>query len=115
LEGIVPYIIQTRDKPDYDHVRAEWRAEHLEYLKNNLQKLLAGGALVDDRWYWRSRRGHHPCYGQPGRSGSFHRKRPLQQSGIVRERQCNAMAQGLFQFRMPGVKRILHPPQEFRR
>jgi len=48
LEGIVPYIIQTRDKPDYEHVRAEWRAAHLEYLKNNLQKLLAGGALVDD-------------------------------------------------------------------
>ena len=42
------YIIQTRDKVDYAHVRAEWRAEHLEYLNKNLDKLLAGGALIDD-------------------------------------------------------------------
>ncbi len=44
----MPYIIQTRDKADYGHVRAEWRAEHLEYLDNHKGKLLAAGALVDD-------------------------------------------------------------------
>ncbi len=42
------YIIQTRDKADYGHVRAEWRAEHIEYLDNNRHKLLAAGALIDD-------------------------------------------------------------------
>ena len=42
------YVIQTRDKADYGRVRAEWRAEHLEYLNKNLHKLLAGGALIDD-------------------------------------------------------------------
>ena len=44
----MPYIIQTRDKADYAHVRAEWRAEHLDYLDKNTNKLLAAGALVDD-------------------------------------------------------------------
>lgn len=44
----MPYVIQTRDKADHDHVRAEWRAQHLEYLSANLDKLLAGGALVGD-------------------------------------------------------------------
>ncbi len=34
----MPYIIQTRDKADLGHVRAEWRAEHLEYLNKNLNK-----------------------------------------------------------------------------
>jgi len=42
------YIIQTRDKGDFGHVRAEWRAEHLDYLDKNKSKLLAAGALVDD-------------------------------------------------------------------
>ena len=42
------YIIQTRDKAALGHVRAEWRAEHLEYLNKNLNKLLAAGALIDD-------------------------------------------------------------------
>ncbi len=42
------YIIQTRDKADYGHVRAEWRAEHLDYVDKNKHKLLAAGALVDD-------------------------------------------------------------------
>jgi uncharacterized protein YciI len=44
----MPYIIQTRDKAGLGHVRAECRAEHLEYLNKNLKKLLAAGALTDD-------------------------------------------------------------------
>ena len=42
------YIIQTRDKADFGHVRAEWRAEHIKYLDNSRHKLLAAGALIDD-------------------------------------------------------------------
>lgn len=42
------YVIQTRDKPDYGHVRAEWRAQHIAYLDRYKDRLLAAGALVDD-------------------------------------------------------------------
>ena len=44
----MPYIIQTRDKPDHLHVRTAARQEHLEYLEANKDKLLAAGALLDD-------------------------------------------------------------------
>lgn len=44
----MPYVIQTRDKPDQGRLRADTRAEHLEYLDANKDKLLAAGALIDD-------------------------------------------------------------------
>ena len=44
----MPYIIQFLDKPDYGHVRAQWRPQHLEYLDANKDKLLAAGSLLND-------------------------------------------------------------------
>lgn len=44
----MPYVIQTRDKPDRGHLRTEHRPAHLEYLDANKSKLLAAGALIDD-------------------------------------------------------------------
>ncbi|NIM27139.1 MAG: YciI family protein [Gammaproteobacteria bacterium] len=44
----MPFIIQFLDKPDYGHVRAEWRAQHLQYLDANRDRLLAAGALLND-------------------------------------------------------------------
>jgi hypothetical protein len=44
----VPYAIITRDKPNCLHLRNETRAEHLDYLTRNQDKLLAAGAQVDD-------------------------------------------------------------------
>ena len=44
----MPYIIQIRYKADHEHVYDEWRPQHLEYLTANRDKLLAGGALLDD-------------------------------------------------------------------
>jgi uncharacterized protein YciI len=42
------YIIQTRYKDGSDNVYAEARPEHLEYLTEHIDKILAGGALLDD-------------------------------------------------------------------
>jgi uncharacterized protein YciI len=42
------YVIQTRDKPDRPNLRAETRAEHLAFLDANKDKLLAGGAVIND-------------------------------------------------------------------
>ena len=42
------YVIQTRDKPDRAHLRAEVRDEHLAYLDANRHRLLAGGAVIND-------------------------------------------------------------------
>lgn len=42
------YIIQTKDKPDSLDLRNKVRAEHLQYLTQHQDKLLAGGALVED-------------------------------------------------------------------
>src|SRR4051812_16396802 len=44
----MPYAIQTVDKPDSAALRATVRAEHIKYLDQNLDKLLAAGALLDD-------------------------------------------------------------------
>ncbi len=44
----MPYVIQTRDKPDRAHLRTETRAEHLDYLRANANKLLAAGAVIND-------------------------------------------------------------------
>lgn len=42
------YIIETRYKEGSDDVFAECRPQHLEYLTENIDKILAGGALLDD-------------------------------------------------------------------
>jgi uncharacterized protein YciI len=44
----MPYAIQTRDKPGTAELRLATRPAHLEYLTKHKDKLLAGGALVDD-------------------------------------------------------------------
>lgn len=44
----MPYVIQTKDRSDAGDLRAEARAEHLEYLEANKHKLLAGGAVIND-------------------------------------------------------------------
>jgi len=44
----VAYIIETRYKEGSDDVFAECRPQHLEYLTENIDKILAGGALLDD-------------------------------------------------------------------
>ena len=44
----MPYAIQTRDKPGTGELRLATRPAHLEYLTKHKDKLLAGGALVDD-------------------------------------------------------------------
>lgn len=48
-ETVVPYIIETFDKPDHQHVRQAARAAHLAFLEQNKALLLACGAkLADD-------------------------------------------------------------------
>ena len=44
----MPYVIQTIDKPGHAHVRTQTRDEHLKYLDGFKNKLLAGGAIIDD-------------------------------------------------------------------
>lgn len=42
------YIIQTRYKEGSDQVVVESRPAHLQYLTDNIDRILAGGALLDD-------------------------------------------------------------------
>lgn len=44
----MPYVIETFDKPDHQHLRQATRAEHLAYLAENASKLLACGAKLTD-------------------------------------------------------------------
>lgn len=44
----MPYVMQTKDKPDSLALRNELRAAHLEYLAQHLDIILAGGALIED-------------------------------------------------------------------
>jgi uncharacterized protein len=44
----MPYVIQTKDKPNGAAIRAQARPAHLEYLTKHTDKLLAAGALIDD-------------------------------------------------------------------
>ena len=44
----MPYAIITQDKADSLDLRNQVRAEHLAYLTEHLDKILAGGALIDD-------------------------------------------------------------------
>ena len=44
----MPYAIQTKDKAGSENIRSDNRAEHLEYLTNKQELILAGGAITDD-------------------------------------------------------------------
>ncbi|SOZ38679.1 YciI family protein [Cupriavidus neocaledonicus] len=44
----MPYLIETLDKPDHQHVRQATRASHLDYLEANKALLLACGAKLND-------------------------------------------------------------------
>ena len=44
----MPYAIITQDKPDQLDLRNSVRAEHLDYLVANQDKLLAAGAMIED-------------------------------------------------------------------
>ncbi|MGH8783943.1 MAG: YciI family protein [Cupriavidus necator] len=44
----MPYLIETVDKPNHQHVRQATRASHLEYLEANKALLLACGAKLND-------------------------------------------------------------------
>ncbi|CAJ96372.1 YciI superfamily enzyme, includes 5-CHQ dehydrochlorinase, contains active-site pHis [Cupriavidus necator] len=44
----MPYLIETVDKPNHQHVRQATRASHLDYLEANKDLLLACGAKLND-------------------------------------------------------------------
>ncbi|WP_316157110.1 YciI family protein [Cupriavidus sp. BIC8F] len=44
----MPYLIETVDKPNHQHVRQATRASHLDYLEANKALLLACGAKLND-------------------------------------------------------------------
>lgn len=44
----MPYVIETYDKPNHQHLRQSTRAEHLAFLAENAGKLLACGAKLSD-------------------------------------------------------------------
>jgi uncharacterized protein len=44
----MPYVIICRDKADSLELRNRTRAEHLEYLTENKDRLLAAGAMTAD-------------------------------------------------------------------
>jgi len=44
----MPFLIETFDKPNHQHVRQASRPEHLAYLEANKALLLACGAKLND-------------------------------------------------------------------
>jgi uncharacterized protein YciI len=44
----MPYLVLTKDRPDYGHIRSAIKPSHIEYLEANKASLLAAGALLDD-------------------------------------------------------------------
>ena len=44
----MPYVIQTVDNPERSHLRVDVRDEHVAWLRDNVARLLAGGALLAD-------------------------------------------------------------------
>lgn len=44
----MPYVVETWDKIDHQLLRKKLRQEHLDYLNQNLELLLACGAKLDD-------------------------------------------------------------------
>jgi uncharacterized protein YciI len=47
-EKLLPYLIETFDKPGHAHVRTAARDEHLRYLDRNKNLLLACGAKLTE-------------------------------------------------------------------
>jgi uncharacterized protein YciI len=41
------YLIETHDKPGHEHVRDSLRQKHLEWLESHVDKVIAGGALMN--------------------------------------------------------------------
>ncbi|KCX36316.1 YCII-related domain protein [Acinetobacter sp. 263903-1] len=44
----MPYVVETWDKIDHQLLRKKLRQDHLDYLNQNLELLLACGAKLDD-------------------------------------------------------------------
>lgn len=44
----MPYIIETFDKPNHQHVRQQARPDHLRYLAQVAPRLIACGAKLND-------------------------------------------------------------------
>jgi uncharacterized protein YciI len=44
----MPYVIDTVDKPNSEHLRQEHRPAHLDYLKSRVSTILAAGAKLSD-------------------------------------------------------------------
>ena len=44
----MPFLIYSTDKPDHGDLRNEVRAEHLAYLQSHIDRLLAGGAVLNN-------------------------------------------------------------------
>jgi uncharacterized protein YciI len=44
----MPYLIETWDKPEHQHVRQRVRSEHLAFLEARKTRLLACGAKLND-------------------------------------------------------------------
>ena len=42
------YLIETHDNPGREHVRDSLRQKHLEWLEGHVDKVIAGGALMND-------------------------------------------------------------------
>jgi uncharacterized protein YciI len=47
-ENTMPFIIETFDKPNHQHVRQQARPDHLRFLEEIAPKLLACGAKLND-------------------------------------------------------------------
>jgi uncharacterized protein YciI len=44
----MPFAILTRDKPGHDKLRAEKRDEHIRYLISHQDRMMVGGAILED-------------------------------------------------------------------
>ncbi|MCK6209047.1 YciI family protein [Georgenia sp. EYE_87] len=44
----MPYLVETYDKPDHHDLRLQVRDEHLQFLAENAELLLACGAKLSD-------------------------------------------------------------------
>jgi uncharacterized protein YciI len=42
------FVLYCVDKPDHGHVRAENRPAHLDYLKDNLERILIAGPMIGE-------------------------------------------------------------------
>ena len=44
----MPFLIETYDSPERAHIRQQFYSEHLDFLRENSELLLACGAKLDD-------------------------------------------------------------------